>query len=225
MKNLIKNIVFIGEMFMSKASRSPETIWAEFAKTEQLSELQLSQFQRYEALLSERNKETNLTAIKDLLGIVRQHFQDSLILRKFVDLNALTTIADVGTGAGFPAIPLKILFPHLKVVLIEVNKKKQAYLADLIAILELENVEICDLDWRTFLRKTEEKIDLFVTRAAIEEAELCRMFKPSCAHKNATLVYWAAEQWECNKFVAHLVKRSEEYKMGQRNRKLIFFGL
>ncbi|MBY0353511.1 16S rRNA (guanine(527)-N(7))-methyltransferase RsmG [Candidatus Babeliales bacterium] len=210
---------------MSKAPRSAETIWPDFAKTEKLSDHQLSQFQRYEALLSERNKETNLTAIKDLLGIVRQHFQDSLILRKFVDLDAISSIADVGTGAGFPAIPLKILFPHLKVVLIEVNKKKQAYLADLISILELENVEICDLDWRTFLRKTSGKIDLFVTRAAIEESELCRMFKPSCEHKNATLVYWAAELWECNKFVAHLVKRTENYKMGQRNRKLIFFGL
>lgn len=222
---MIKNIVFIGEMSMSKAPRSAETIWPDFAKTEKLSDHQLSQFQRYEALLSERNKETNLTAIKDLLGIVRQHFQDSLILRKFVDLDAISSIADVGTGAGFPAIPLKILFPHLKVVLIEVNKKKQAYLADLISILELENVEICDLDWRTFLRKTSGKIDLFVTRAAIEESELCRMFKPSCEHKNATLVYWAAELWECNKFVAHLVKRTENYKMGQRNRKLIFFGL
>ena len=71
-----------------------------------------------------------------------------------VDLNKVKVIVDVGSGAGFPGIPLKILFPHLGIILIEVNKKKQRFLQTVIRILELKDIEVCGLDWRTFLRKT-----------------------------------------------------------------------
>ena len=176
--------------------KPPEKVWQDFQEQAQLTDEQLQQFQRYEAFLSQRNQDFNLTAITDLTAIVRQHFLDSLILQQFVDIKGLSCVADVGAGAGFPAIPLKIMFPHLKIVLIEVTKKKVQFLEELAALLELSDIEIYSLDWRTFLRKTSYDIDLFVTRAALQDEELCRALKPSCPYNDTTIVYWAVQDWE-----------------------------
>ncbi|KKQ11793.1 MAG: 16S rRNA (guanine(527)-N(7))-methyltransferase RsmG [Candidatus Babeliales bacterium] len=210
---------------MSIRVKPEEKVWADFQEQEKLSDQQVELFKMYERYLSKCNEEFNLTAIKDLSGIVRQHFQDSLSLAKFVDLSKIKSICDIGTGAGFPAIPLKIMFPHLNVYLIEVTKKKIQFLIDLISMLELTDIEICDLDWRTFLRKTEFDIDMFVTRAAIDEVELIRMLKPSCFYNKATIAYWAAEHWECHTKAKEFVNKIESYKLGQKNRKLVFFKL
>ena len=201
-----------------------EKVWADFQEQEKLTEQQVELFKMYERYLSKCNAEFNLTAIKELSGIVRQHFQDSLSLAKFVDLNKVKTICDIGTGAGFPAIPLKIVFPHLKMILIEVTKKKVQFLTDLINLLELKDVEVCELDWRTFLRKTEFEIDLFVTRAAIDELELYRAFKPACFYNKSTIVYWAAQEWECHPKAKNLVRNVENYKLGNKHRKLVFLS-
>jgi 16S rRNA (guanine527-N7)-methyltransferase len=201
-----------------------EKVWSDFQELEKLTDQQVELFKMYERYLSKCNEEFNLTAIKDLSGIVRQHFQDSLALSKFVDLSTIKTICDIGTGAGFPAIPLKILFPHLRVILIEVTKKKVQFLTDLVNLLELSNVEVCELDWRTFLRKTEFEIDLFVTRAAIDELELARAFKPACFYNKSTIVYWATQEWESHPKVHNLVKRTESYKLGHKHRKLVFLA-
>lgn len=200
-----------------------EKVWADFQESEKLSDQQVELFKMYERYLSKCNEEFNLTAIKDLSGIVRQHFQDSMALSKFTDLSSIKSICDIGTGAGFPAIPLKIIFPHLKVYLIEVTKKKIQFLTDLVSMLELTDVEFCDLDWRTFLRNTELDIDLFVTRAAIDELELVRTFKPSCFYNKTTVVYWAAETWRCHPKAEAFVNKIDGYKLGQKNRRLVFF--
>ena len=210
---------------MKFVHKDPEKVWSEFQALEQLTDFQLEQFKRYEAFLSQSNKEFNLTAITELTGIVRQHFSDSLALRKFVDLSTIKTIADVGTGAGFPAIPLKIIFPHLSVILIEVTTKKRDFLADLIDILELKDVQLCAYDWRTFLRTTEYDVDFFVTRAALGEQELCRAFKPGCRYKCATIVYWISAEWECEPKESVFIKKIESYKLGPKQRKLAFLGL
>lgn len=201
-----------------------EKVWGDFQDQEKLTDEQISKFKEFERLLSQRNQEFNLTAIKDLSGIVRQHFQDSLSLRHFADLSSVKSICDIGTGAGFPAIPLKIVYPHLNVVLIEVTNKKVQYLTELINLLELKNVEICDLDWRTFLRKTDHQVDYFVTRAAIDEVELIRMFKPACFYKNATLAYWASDEWNSHAKAVPFIKSIESYKLGNKKRKLVFFA-
>ena len=142
--------------------RSPEKIWIEFQRELSLSSEELEKFKKYTVILREWNKKFNLTAITNLAGVIRQHFLDSLVLKKFVDLKKIESIADIGPGAGFPAIPLKILFPNLHVYLIEVNQKKQKFLRFLVDSLKLEKVEIVDIDWRTFLRKTEFNIDFLL---------------------------------------------------------------
>ena len=199
-----------------------EKVWADFQAELGLSDQQCEQFQKYAELLMARNQEINLTAIDDLSGIVRQHFIDSLALRNAIDLRTITSLCDVGSGAGFPGLPLKIMFPHLKVTLIEVTKKKQLFLTEVIQALCLENVEVCDLDWRTFLRTTEYAIDLFVSRAALDEVELARAFRASCHYRNATVVYWVTDLWEVSLKIASYVKQLVVYKLGKKMRKLAF---
>ena len=87
------------------------------------TEEQLNNLSIYADYLMEYNSHTNLTAIKDLEGIYLKHFYDSLTIVKSVDLNNINSLADIGTGAGFPGMVLKIMFPHLKVVLIDSNNK------------------------------------------------------------------------------------------------------
>lgn len=103
----------------------------------------------------------------------------------------------MGTGAGFPSIPLKIMFPGLKVVLIEANQKKCDFLEKLGKELDLGNVEIENRDWRSFLIKAKtRKIDYFLTRASIKDDEICRMFKPSCIYNNSTMLYYGPEWYQ-----------------------------
>jgi len=209
---------------MKLRQKPEEKIWIDFQKESGLTDEQIEKFQAYASLLLQRNEEFNLTAIRDLSGVVRQHFQDSLAVRDFVDLKTISTIADVGSGPGFPGLPLKIVFPHLKVILLEVTKKKQQFLTEVIDLLGLENVEICDLDWRTFLRTTSDGVDLFVTRAALDEVELSRAFRTSCPYNTSTIVYWVAEGWEPSPKVADLVQKIETYKLGKKTRRLAFLG-
>lgn len=210
---------------MKIRQKPAERVWADFKDQEQVSDEVLAQFQKYASFLIQKNKEFNLTAITDLSGIVRQHFSDSLALRKFVDLSKVSVIADIGSGAGFPGIPLKIMFPHLTLVLIEVKRKKQQFLHDVANLLELDDVYVNEYDWRTFLRKTEiDDIDLFVTKAALHVDELSRMFKPGCRYKDKMIAYWASQDWEPEKKEAQFVRRVDEYKLARKPRKIVFLG-
>ena len=212
--------------FSKKVREKPsDRVWADFKDKEKLTDEQVIKFQKYESILSEWNKVMNLTAISGLSELVARHFSDSLILRNFLDLTKVNLVADVGSGAGFPGIPLKILFPDLKVILIEVTKKKQRFLQEVITHLELQDIEVCNLDWRTFLRKTERGVEYFLARASIGPLELCRMFKPGCPYKNAKLVYWASEIWEPQPFVEKFVRENFEYTLKRKKRKLVLMGL
>jgi 16S rRNA (guanine(527)-N(7))-methyltransferase RsmG len=205
--------------------KAPEKVWADFKQQEGLTDNQLKKFQAYEALLSEWNKKINLTAIRGLSETVHRHFSDSLILGKFIELSKVKVIVDVGSGGGFPGLPLKIMFPHLGLILIEVSKKKQDFLKAVVSALELENVDVCGIDWRTFLRTTEGDIDYFLARSSLDQSELARMFKPGCTYKNSKLIYWASEEWEPDKLIAHFVKDNFLYSIKRKKRKLVLMGL
>jgi len=193
--------------FFMQEYNNEEFMWQQFANTYALTEQQLQQFQRYYEMLCASNDLFNLTAMTELKSVIAYHFADSLELGKVVDLTKITMIADVGTGAGFPGMALKIKYPHLSVVLIEVNTKKVHFLESVAQALNLDIITY-SLDWRTFLRKTTYPVQLVCARASLQPEELIRMFQPSCVYRNAELVYWAAHDWQPSGKVASLVRES-----------------
>lgn len=188
-----------------------------------LTQDQTDKLYRYAQLLIEWNTKFNLTAITDPAAIITYHFDDSLALAKHIDFITIHSTADIGTGAGFPGIPLKILFPHLTTTLIEVNNKKRSFLAHIIKELDLDNVTIYPFDWRTFLRTEHQTIDYFFARASLQPEELIRLFKPSSPHKNATLVYWASQQWVADKKETPFITQETSYTIDDIQRKFVFF--
>jgi 16S rRNA (guanine(527)-N(7))-methyltransferase RsmG len=209
---------------MKVREKDPNKLWDEFQKNENLSDEQLAQFKKYAELFIEWNKKMSLTAINNLSEMISRHFRDAIALRDAIDLTKINSIIDIGSGAGVPGIPLKIMFPHLRVALMEVSKKKQKFLNLLIQELGFKELEVCDFDWRTFLRTTEGEIDLFVSRAALPDDELMRMYKPSSAYKEKSLVYWASEYWEPDEKSVPFIQKTKNYTLKKKKRRLIFFG-
>jgi 16S rRNA (guanine527-N7)-methyltransferase len=206
-----------------EADKAHSQDWLSFQQANDLSGKQLGMFQQYYALLSEWGANINLTTILDLPDVLNYHFTDSLELSKALDLSQIASIADVGSGGGFPGIPLKIKYPHLKVTLIEVVGKKVSFMQEVVAQLGLEDVEVVQMDWRTFLRSYSVKIDLFLARASLPIPELLRVFKPSSFNKGSQLVYWASESWQPTEEQANLISKQSDYSVGGKQRKLIFF--
>ena len=103
----------------------------------------MEQYNRYLLLLQEWNNKINLTAITEEDEVYLKHFYDSLTLARFVDFNqAGLTLCDVGSGAGFPSIPLKILFPEIEITIVDSLKKRINFLELLVQELGLENVHL-----------------------------------------------------------------------------------
>ena len=109
-----------------------------------LTEQQIEQFQRYFELLVEANKQFNLTAITDEKDVYLKHFYDSLTVAIYVKAlqHQSSTLIDVGTGAGFPSLPLKIAFPQLKITMVDALQKRVRFLQDVVDTLDLKNVSI-----------------------------------------------------------------------------------
>lgn len=199
-------------------------IWDSFAHAQQLTNTQLELFKQYAALLQDWSAKINVTTITNEQDIRDYHFADSLAAAPLIAQNNYQTIADVGTGGGFPGLPLKIKFPHLQVYLLEVNQKKINFLREVIAALSLDNVIIIDLDWRTFLRTTTYPIDLFCARASLSVTELTRLFAPSCHYRNAHLLYWASTQWQPTAQEQQYLVQQYPYVVGNKQRVLVQFA-
>lgn len=109
-----------------------------------LTEKQVQQFEQYFNLLIKTNEHVNLTAITDKQEVYLKHFYDSLILAHYVKplQNESKTLIDIGTGAGFPSLPLKIAFPQLKIVMVDALQKRVNFLKEVVELLDLSNVDI-----------------------------------------------------------------------------------
>lgn len=125
----------------------------------------LNKLEEYYNLLIEWNKKMNLTRIVSKNDVYLKHFYDSLTIVKCIDLSKSLNLVDVGTGAGFPGIVLKIFFPSLNIILIESLEKKVKFLKEIIKKLNLKNIEIINMRAEDFSRKVREKYDLVVSRA------------------------------------------------------------
>lgn len=142
------------------------------------TEEQLNQFYKYMNLLLEWNEKINLTAITDPNEVILKHFIDSLTINKYIKENS--TLADVGTGAGFPGIPLKILRPDLKITLVDSLNKRINFLNEVINKLNLVNIETVHSRIEDFgkNKKYRESFDFVTARAVANLAVLSEYLLP-----------------------------------------------
>ena len=131
----------------------------------EVTEEKLNKLNRFYQLLLEWNEKINLTTIVSYEEVYLKHFYDSLTLVKVIDLNDNLTLCDVGSGAGFPGIVLKIFFPNLKVTLIDSLNKRVIYLNDVIKKLNLNGIEAIHSRMEDYAKINEEKFDIITARA------------------------------------------------------------
>lgn len=144
------------------------------------NENQMKQFIKFYELLIEWNKVMNLTGITEFEEVVEKHFIDSLSIVRIQNLNQIESVLDIGTGAGFPGIPLKIIYPNVRFVLLDSLKKRVNFLNEVIKELGLEYIEVIHGRAEDFARKEEyrEQFDLCVSRAVANLSTLTEYCLP-----------------------------------------------
>lgn len=130
-----------------------------------LTELQQKKLKEYCTFLLEYNSHTNLTAIKDPNAVYLKHFYDSLMAARYVDFHKISSLLDIGTGAGFPGMVLKIVFPNIRVTLLDSNHKKTDFLKELVKRLQLSDIEIINARAEEYAQNHLEEFDMVTSRA------------------------------------------------------------
>ena len=139
---------------------------------------QIDQFYKYMNLLIEWNEKMNLTAITEPKEIILKHFIDSITILKYIDDNS--KLVDVGTGAGFPGVPLSIMNPTLKITLVDSLNKRLIFLQEVVKELNLKNIEIVHARAEEFgqNKNYREKFDIATSRAVANLATLSEYLVP-----------------------------------------------
>lgn len=130
-----------------------------------LTQNQINKFKIYYEYLIEYNKHTNLTSITTKEDVYLKHFYDSCLLTKTIDFNNIDNMLDIGCGAGFPGIVIKILFPNIKLTLLDSNNKKTKFCESLSKLLELDNVKIINKRAEEYIIEKREYFDIVSARA------------------------------------------------------------
>ncbi len=125
----------------------------------------LSKLNKYYEILINWNNKINLTRIIDKKDVYLKHFYDSLTLIKAIDLNKELYVCDIGTGAGFPGLVLKIVFPNLKITLVDALNKRVDFLKEVIKELKLKDIEVFHERAEDYIRNNKDKFDLITCRA------------------------------------------------------------
>lgn len=160
-----------------------------------LSKKQMDQFIKYYEMLVEKNKVMNLTGITEWEEVVQKHFLDSLSLVYAVDIEDGMKVLDLGTGAGFPGIPLKIAFPEMQIVLLDSLNKRIKFLQEVIDALELKGIKAIHGRAEDFAQKGEyrETFDLVVSRAVANLSTLSEYCIPFVQVGGSFVAYKSGE--------------------------------
>lgn len=145
-----------------------------------ITEMQIRQFLTYYEMLTEWNEVMNLTAITEYEDVIKKHFVDSVSLVKACDLSGSLSVIDIGTGAGFPGLALKIAFPDLNVILLDSLNKRIRFLNEVIEKLGLQGIEAVHGRAEDYAKqdKYREGFDLCVSRAVANLSTLSEYCLP-----------------------------------------------
>jgi len=161
----------------------------------ELTEEQLRLFEVYYSFLLEYNQITNLTRITDHEEVFYKHFYDSLTLADTIDIDKTSSICDMGSGAGFPSLPLKIIFPHLNVTIVDSLNKRIKFLEQLIEKLNIKNVTLVHDRVETYAIQHQNAFDLVTARALGNMSLISEMGIPM-TKKNGYFVAYKAVRYE-----------------------------
>ena len=173
---------------------------------------QIDKLTRFYQLLVTWNEKINLTTIIKEEEVYLKHFYDSLTLIKVIDLRQHLTVLDVGTGAGFPGIVLKIVFPNLKITLLDSLTKRINYLNEIIKELDLHDIETVCSRCEEYTKINREKYDLVVARAVSHLKILSEMIIPTVKVNGYFIAMKANLNDELEKTIPMLKKLNSELK-------------
>ena len=142
------------------------------------TEKQLNDLNKYYELLIEYNKVMNLTGITEKEQVYLKHFYDSLTISQIINLSNYDSFCDMGTGAGFPGLVIKIIYPHLHVTLIDSLNKRINFLNEVIKQLNLENIETIHARLEEYGKNNREKYDIVTSRAVAQTNILLEYASP-----------------------------------------------
>lgn len=197
-----------------------------------LTDTQKAQFNKYFEMLADWNTKINLTAITEKDEVWLKHFEDSLSIEKIKDMYQIDKVIDVGTGAGFPGLPLKIVYPHIKLTLLDSLDKRLRFLEAVVLELGLTDVSCIHGRAEDFSRSPDhrEKYDLCVSRAVAGLSvlsELCIPFvKPGgsfVAYKSDKAEKEISEADNAITILGGRIRSTEEFRLSDniQNRILI----
>ena len=199
-----------------------------------LNDTQLQQFQDFYELLIEKNKVMNLTAITEEEEVIDKHFIDSLTCKRVMDMNQVRSVIDIGTGAGFPGIPLKIVYPEIEFVLLDSLNKRVKFLNEVIEALHLEKIQAVHGRAEDLARKPEfrGRFDLCVSRAVANLSTLSEYCIPFVRVNGYFISYKAQkgleEIQECNHCMKELGSKiidTDEFQLTDEDSKRVLIKI
>ncbi|MCP3925730.1 MAG: 16S rRNA (guanine(527)-N(7))-methyltransferase RsmG [Desulfobacterales bacterium] len=176
----------------------------------EVSENELSLFQKYSIELLKWNRKTNLTSIKDPFEVAVKHIIDSTYPVKIID--GAKRIIDLGSGGGFPVIPLKILKPEISFVMVESSRKKVTFLKHIIRTLKLKNIEAVNIRCEELSKDDDYKMtfDFAISRAFTELGRFINLAKPFVSEKGKII---AMKGREIDEEIVEMKKLNLQYSI------------